>query len=128
MDFTQDKPIYRQIIDFSFGRILTGDWEAGKRVPSVRELSVQLSVNSHTVLKAYEYLQAQGIIVVRRGMGFYLTDDALQHVNDARRSEFFNTSLLDLFKEMRLLDISIEEVEQRYRSYLDSGGETSKAD
>ncbi len=88
MDFTSDKPIYRQIIDFSFGQILTGAWTAGERVPSVRELSVQLSVNSHTVLKAYEYLQAEGIIVSRRGMGFYLTADALEQVNQARRREF----------------------------------------
>lgn len=115
MEFSSNKPIYRQIIDFSFGKILTGDWIAGERIPSVRELSVELSVNSHTVLKAYEYLQNNGIIVSKRGMGFYLSADALQHVNDARRKEFFDTTLIDLFKEMRLLDISIDEIVNRYR-------------
>lgn len=114
MDFTSDKPIYRQIIDFSFGQILTGVWAAGERVPSVRELSVQLSVNSHTVLKAYEYLQAEGIIVPRRGMGFYLTADAMDHVNQVRRREFFDTTLDRLFKEMDLLGISIDEVVAHY--------------
>lgn len=118
MDFTPNKPIYRQIIDYSFGQILTGEWTAEQRVPSVRELSVQLSVNSHTVLKAYEFLQAQGIIVAKRGMGFYLTPDALHHVNEARRSEFFDTSLKELFKEMNLLGISIEEVEEQYRKFI----------
>lgn len=116
MDFTSDKPIYRQIIDFSFGQILTGAWTAGERVPSVRELSVQLSVNSHTVLKAYEYLQAEGIIVSRRGMGFYLTADALDHVNQARRREFFEVSLSRLFNEMELLGISIDDVIEKYRN------------
>lgn len=116
MDFTSDKPIYRQIIDFSFGQILTGVWTAGERVPSVRELSVQLSVNSHTVLKAYEYLQAEGIIVPRRGMGFYLTADAMDHVNQARRREFFDMTLDRLFKEMDLLGISIDDVVARYNS------------
>lgn len=116
MDFTSDKPIYRQIIDFSFGQILTGVWTAGERVPSVRELSVQLSVNSHTVLKAYEYLQAEGIIVPRRGMGFYLTADAMDHVNQVRRREFFDTTLDRLFKEMDLLGISIDDVVARYNS------------
>ncbi|MCM1077371.1 MAG: GntR family transcriptional regulator [Bacteroides sp.] len=114
MDFTTNKPIYRQIIDYSFSQILTGSWEAGQRVPSVRELSVLLSVNSHTVLKAYEYLQAEGIIVPKRGMGFYLTPDALDHVNQARRKEFFDTTLNNLFNEMRLLDISIDEVVRQY--------------
>lgn len=116
MDFTSDKPIYRQIIDFSFGQILTGVWTAGERVPSVRELSVQLSVNSHTILKAYEFLQAEGIIVSRRGMGFYLTADALDHVNQARRREFFEVSLSCLFNEMDLLGISIDDVIEKYRN------------
>ncbi|MDE5826812.1 MAG: GntR family transcriptional regulator [Duncaniella sp.] len=119
MDFTPNKPIYRQIIDYSFGQILTGVWKAGERIPSVRELSVQLSVNSHTVLKAYEFLQAEGIIVPKRGMGFYLTTDALDHVNQVRRKEFFDTTLMELFKEMRLLDISMEEVIQHYRKSCD---------
>ena len=120
MDFTSNKPIYRQIIDYSFGQILTGVWKAGERVPSVRELSVLLSVNSHTVLKAFEFLQAEGIIVPRRGMGFYLTSDALEHVNQVRRKEFFDTTLQELFREMRLLDISIEEVTDRYNAQKES--------
>ena len=119
MDFNSNKPIYKQIIDYSFGQILTGMWAAGERVPSVRELSVQLSVNSHTVLKAYEFLQTEVIIVPKRGMGFYLTSDALEHVNDVRRKEFFETSLKELFKEMRLLDIPIEEIVKRYKESED---------
>lgn len=118
MDFTPDKPIYRQIIDYSFGQILTGQWPPGQRVPSVRELSVQLSVNSHTVLKAYEYLQAEGIIVPRRGMGFYQTEVAVDHINQARRREFFDTTLQSLFKEMKLLGISIDDVVEQYRKQV----------
>lgn len=120
MDFTPNKPIYRQIIDYSFGQILTGAWAAGEHIPSVRELSVFLSVNSHTVLKAYEYLQNEGIIVPKRGMGFYLTTDALDHVNQARRQEFFDTTLRDLFNEMKLLDISIDEVIQQFNKQKQS--------
>ncbi len=117
MDFTTNKPIYKQIIDFSFGQIISGVWRTGERVPSVRELSVQLSVNSHTVLKAYEYLQAEEIITPKRGMGFYLSPDAVAHVNSARRQEFFDTSLRDIFKEMKLLNISIDEVVEMYKKH-----------
>ncbi len=116
MDFNTNKPIYRQIIDYGFGQILTGAWVPGERVPSVRELSVALSVNSHTVLKAYEYLQAENIIVPKRGMGFYLTADAVEMVNKARREEFFDSTLKELFKEMKLLDISMEEVMERWKA------------
>ena len=55
MDFKTNKPIYQQIVDFCFSKILTREWRAEERVVSVRELSTQLAVNSRTVLKAYEY-------------------------------------------------------------------------
>ena len=54
MDFKTNKPIYQQIVDFCFGKILTREWQAEERVVSVRELSTQLTVNSRTVLKAYD--------------------------------------------------------------------------
>ena len=113
MEFNSNKPIYKQIIDYSFG--LSGNWIPGERVPSVRELSLLLSVNSHTVLKAYEYLQAEEIITPKRGMGFYLSPEAMAHVNSARRQEFFDTTLKDLFKEMKLLNISIDEVVEQFK-------------
>lgn len=115
MDFSSNKPIYRQIIDFSFGNILTGKWPPGDKIPSVRELAIELTVNSHTVLKAYEYLQNSGVINVRRGMGYFLSTDAKEKVNQLRRDEFFNTTLKELFNEMKLLDIPIEEIVNRYR-------------
>ncbi|MDE6811680.1 MAG: GntR family transcriptional regulator, partial [Muribaculaceae bacterium] len=52
MEFNDNKPIYRQIIDHSFVMIMTGAWVPGERIPSVRELSSMLGVNSRTVLKA----------------------------------------------------------------------------
>lgn len=110
MEFSQDKPIYRQIIDYSYGRILTGEWTPGERIPSVRELSVTVAVNTHTVLKSYEYLQAHGIITPRRGMGFYLSADAVEKVNAARREEFFASTLPTLFADMKLLGITMADI------------------
>lgn len=116
MDFNNNKPIYRQIVDYSFTLIISGKWLPGERVPSVRELAAELAVNSHTVLKAYEYLQAEGIIYPRRGMGFYLADDAANRVNEARRRDFFDNTLATVFREMELLGITIDDIVARYRS------------
>ncbi len=110
VDFSDNKPIYRQIVDFSVGRILTGEWVPGNRIPSVRELAVELAVNTHTVLKAFEFLQTESIIQPKRGMGFYLAEDALEKVNSLRRRDFFETTLPALKAEMELLGISPEEV------------------
>ncbi len=115
MDFKTNKPIYQQIIDFCFGNILAGKWPVGNRVPSVRELSIQLAVNSHTVLKAYEYLQAEEIIVPRRGLGFFLEPDACVKVMSVKQKEFYDTTLRDVFEQMDMLGVSIDDVVEHWR-------------
>ena len=65
---------------------------AEERVVSVRELSTQLAVNSRTVMKAYEYLQAEDIIYPERGMGFYLAKDAVKKVMKIQKKEFFDNN------------------------------------
>lgn len=111
MEFNDNKPIYRQIIDFAYSQIMTDAWPPDQRIPSVRELSMELQVNSRTVLKAMEQLQALGIIVSRRGMGFLLSPDAKDKVAGERRKEFFTTTLPDFITEMRLLGIKREEID-----------------
>jgi hypothetical protein len=119
MDFKPDKPIYRQIIDYAFTAILSEQWREGGRVPSVRELGADLAVNTHTVLKAYEYLQERGIIAVRRGMGYFLEPDAKDKVNADRREHFFETTLDDLFTQMDLLGITLDDLIAHYHSFRD---------
>lgn len=110
MEFSDNKPIYRQIVDYAYLQILTGDWRPGERVPSVRELTAQMGVNARTVLKAMDDLQADGMIIPKRGMGFMLAADAADKVASARRREFFNTTLPAFREEMRLLGIEPGEV------------------
>lgn len=114
MNFNTDKPIYRQIIDYSFGCILSGAWQPEEKVPSVRDLAVQMAVNTHTVLKAFEFLQQHAIIAPRRGMGYFLAADARERVEATRREEFFTTTLPALFREMKMLGISIDDIATHY--------------
>ena len=117
MDFKTNKPIYQQIVDFCFSKILTKEWRAEERIVSVRELSTQLVVNSRTVLKAYEYLQIEGIIYPERGMGFYLAKDAAKRVMKIQKKEFFENQLTDTFHIMDLLGVDIEDIVERYREH-----------
>lgn len=110
MDFRADKPIYQQIVDYAFARVLSGEWKAGEKVPSVRELAALMTVNSHTVLKAYDYLQSHDILVVRRGMGYFLAEDAPEKVNGERRHEFLTSAVPAFFREMELLGLSLDDV------------------
>jgi len=116
MDFKTDRPIYMQIVDYCFGRIMSGAWTEGEKIPSVRELAVQMAVNTHTVLKAFDYLQQNSLIASRRGMGYFLADDAKSRVDELRRQEFYESTLNELFNEMDMLDIDISQVVDRWNS------------
>ena len=67
MEFSEPKGIYLQIADQIRERILDGDWKAGERVPSIRELAVELGVNPNTVTKSYQRLMDRGIILEPKG-------------------------------------------------------------
>lgn len=116
MDFKTDRPIYLQIVDYCFGRIMSGAWIEGEKIPSVRELAVQMAVNTHTVLKAFDYLQQHSLIAPRRGMGYFLSEDAKSRVDELRREEFFESTLNDLFSEMEMLGIDINQVVEHWNN------------
>ncbi len=114
MDFNTDKPIFRQIVDLCHSFILSGDWQPGYKIPSVRELSIRLSVNTRTVVSAFDLLASEGIIRPQRGIGYYLCDDAPELVREALRRSFFADTLPRVFAEMRQLGIDISRVDEEW--------------
>ena len=82
--FTIDKlsrtPIYEQLIaQFEYG-ILSGEIAPDGKLPSVRELSQELSVNPNTLQRAYAEIERRGLCYSVPGSGRYLTKDALLHL------------------------------------------------
>lgn len=110
MDFKADKPIYLQVVDLCRHRIISGEWREGERVPSVREMGAKLAVNPHTVLKAYDELQATGLIEPKRGLGFILCENAREGVRRAMREEFLAEEVPAFLAKMEALGISPEEI------------------
>ena len=70
--FSDDKPIWRQIYDMIAMRVLSGQWQEEERIVSVREMAASVGVNPNTVMRSYEHLEAVGIIFNRRGIGFFV--------------------------------------------------------
>ena len=58
MQFTEEKPIWRQIYDLIAMRILSGEWAEMERIVSVREMAAAVGVNPNTVMRSYEKLEA----------------------------------------------------------------------
>lgn len=121
MEFNENKPIYMQIVDYAYNCIIAGEWKPGLKIPSVRELSALLGVNSRTVLKAMDELQDARVIMPHRGMGFMLAEDAQCKVLEARRKEFFEVSLPALASEVTRLGISPGEVFEKMNFLIEEG-------
>lgn len=110
IEFKDNIPIYRQIVEFAFNRILDGTWVPGTLIPSVRELTLELGVNNRTVLKAFDELQSLEVVVPRRGMGYLLADDAPARVREVRKRDFFGSLLPRIVEEMKILGIRSADV------------------
>ena len=74
-EFNNEKPVYIQIMDEIKARIISGAYQAGQRMPSVRELAEEARVNPNTMQKALSETERQGLIFSMRTSGKYITND-----------------------------------------------------
>ena len=115
MIFTNDKAIYIQMADRLCDEILSGVYKDDDRIPSVREYAVLLEVNTNTAVKAYEQLAREEIIYNKRGLGYFVTKGARKQILKVRKQEFMKERLPELFRQMNLLDITIDDVAEAYK-------------
>ena len=108
MQFSDDKPIWRQIYELIAMRILSDEWPEGSRIVSVRELAQEVGVNPHTVMRSYERLDGDGIIFNRRGIGFFVAEGAKEHIREIERRKFLDEELPKLSERLNLLGLTIE--------------------
>lgn len=110
MIFHNDKAIYLQLADRLCDEILDGQYQEDARIPSVREYAVLLQVNTNTAMKAYDQLARDEVIFNKRGLGYFVSPGARQRILDVRKREFMNETLPGLFRSMRLLGITIDDI------------------
>ena len=126
MEFSRDKAIYQQIADLVFESILSGHWLEEERIPSTRELAVSLEVNPNTVIRAYTYLQENGIIFNRRGIGYFVHSEAKGKIKEIKREQFIKMELPRLVRWMNLLGIRFDELEEIHAKSM-SNEQTNKS-
>lgn len=74
-NFTTDRPIYLQIIKQMELALLSGEYKAGQKLPSVREFAAQAGVNPNTMQRALQELEQTGLIITQRTAGRTITED-----------------------------------------------------
>lgn len=106
-----------QIADYFCENILKKEWKENEKIPSVREIAVLVEVNPNTALRAYTFLQDQGIIHNKRGIGYFVAEDGYEKTLEKRKTEFVQKDLPSLFKTMELLCLKLDDLIQLYKKH-----------
>lgn len=85
LDLKSGVPFYRQIIDQVKSSIAIGSLEPGDRLPTVRQLSVDLSINPNTVSRAYTELELTGLVETQMGSGTFVGRQKVEQDDVERR-------------------------------------------
>lgn len=120
MEFHKKEAIYLQIVEMVCENILTQRWNEGEKIPSVRDLAVDIEVNPNTVLRAYGLLQEKGIIQTKRGIGYFVSEDAFGETLAFMKDNFIKNDLPLFFKSIKLLGIEFDELIERYEYFKES--------
>ncbi len=75
LDYHSGEAVYRQIAEQLKFQVASGKLAPSSRLPSIRALASDLKINSRTVIKAYEELQKEGLVVMRQGQGVFVTQN-----------------------------------------------------
>ncbi|MCR5691842.1 MAG: GntR family transcriptional regulator [Eubacterium sp.] len=110
------KPIYIQLIEVLEGRIVSGDYQPGQKIPSVRELAGEAGVNPNTMQKALVELESKGMIVTNRTSGRYVTENTkvLDSLKNSNADEFVE----EFIKGMKGLGFSEKDIREIVDSHL----------
>lgn len=102
-------PIYQQIADALKSDILAGKLAQGEYLPSIRSLAKDLKISVITTMKAYEQLEAEGLVTAVQGKGFYVNaqDSQMLREQHLRRVE---ESLLEAIQAAKIAGMTEEEL------------------
>lgn len=115
--FNENKAIYLQIADRVCEDIILGTYTEAGRIPSVREYAQMIEVSANTVARSFDYLQQQGVLLNRRGVGLFVADNAVEAIKRMRREVFLSEELNQFMRQAVLLDITEQQLLAAYRRH-----------
>ncbi|HOO08241.1 MAG TPA: GntR family transcriptional regulator [Ruminococcus sp.] len=121
--FTNDKPVYVQIIDELMSRIASGVYQPGERIPSVRDLAEEARVNPNTMQRALAEIERSGYIISLRTSGRFITEDSelIAQLSNQRADEVIGS----FCETIRKMGISPEQaIEMIHQYFAQHGGDS----
>ena len=122
LDLKNRKSIYEQVIDSFKEEIVSGVLAPGEKLPSVRDLSKQLTINPNTVQKAYRELEREGYCYTVSGLGTFVSKPE-NVAGDPEQIAPLNAELVRIIRELRYQNVSPEEIRASVDSALTNRGE-----
>ena len=108
-----EKPVYVRLRETITDAILSGRYSDGDPLPSVRVLAADEAANPLTVAKAYQGLQNDGIVVVKRGVGLFVASGARARLRTSERNQFLTQEWPAICERMKRLGIDPAELIER---------------
>ncbi|AOO63681.1 GntR family transcriptional regulator [Bacillus velezensis] len=122
-EFRSSKPIYLQIADRIYYRLIRSELSPGDKLPSVREMAVQMKVNPNTIQRTYSEMERLGIVETRRGQGTFIAErsDLKAELKDRLTKDVFKRFI----QEMAELGLSPEEMLDGIKQYAEEANDES---
>ena len=124
IDLAAPTPAYRQIADEIRALLVAGELPPGERLPTVRQLAIDLAVHHNTVAEAYRVLSEEGWIDLRRKRGATVVERPASNPSAKERGALRNR-LRGLIAEMRTAGVSIDTIRTEFHSIAEALGTSS---
>ena len=120
-NLNSDRPIYAQILERIQMQIVSGVYQPGTKIPSVRELAADAGVNPNTMQKALAELERSGLVMTQRTSGRVVTED-LNMIKEIR-NQLAGEQVKEFVKKMKDLGFDREDIIDLLRK--ETGGESA---
>ena len=107
-NLNSDRPIFLQIVERIQTDIISGKYKPGDKLPSVRDLASEASVNPNTMQKAFSELKRTGLVYIQRTAGRFITEDT--ELIDELKKDFAKEKITEFIDLMQKLGFSKEEI------------------
>ena len=114
IDTKSGVPFYRQIVEQIKFAVARGGVEAGERLPTVRQLAVDLAVNPNTVVRAYRELEIERVIRTQQGSGTFVGEERPE-IDALERRRMLDQIVTDLLARASSYGFTLEDVAERLR-------------
>lgn len=115
--FSDDVPIYLQIIEMMKTDIVSGKYKSGDRLPAVRDLAMEAGVNPNTVQRAYAELERQGLVQSERTSGRFVSIDE-KKIQELRK-DLSEQSIREFFAKLRKLGMEDRTIKDAVKRWED---------